>query len=64
MKKETIFDVIMLIVIIITASIAIYFMLSFKELMNESTCYELPFNEFYQSERCEKYWKENKEMNN
>ena len=47
MKKEIIFDVIMLVVIIVTASIAIYFMLSFRELINETTCYELPFNEFY-----------------
>ena len=56
--KNKILDIILLAVVIITAIFVIYFMISIKNMIREYACYKLPFNEFYQSEMCSKYWED------
>lgn len=58
--KNKILDIILLAIVTITAVFVIYFMISIKDIMQEYTCYKLPFNEFYQNEMCSEYWEETK----
>lgn len=44
------------IIMLITIGI-IWFIIKFKEMLNDHRCYELPINEFFQDKKCEKYWK-------
>ena len=52
-KAITILGIIVIIAIII---FAIWFVIEFKEMLNDHRCYNLPLNEFYQDEKCERYW--------
>lgn len=44
------------IIMLITIGI-IWFIIEFKEMLNDHRCYELPINEFFQDKKCEKYWR-------
>lgn len=45
-----------IIVIIAIIIFAIWFVIEFKEMLNDHRCYNLPLDEFYQDEKCERYW--------
>lgn len=41
---------------VLVITFIIWFILEFKEMLNDHRCYNLPLNEFYQDEKCERYW--------
>lgn len=55
-KLEKILNVIGIITIIIMLIFIIWFVIEFKEMLNDHRCYNLPLNEFYQDKKCERYW--------
>lgn len=34
----------------------IFFIIQFKEMLNDYRCSQLPINKFFQDEKCERYW--------
>ena len=52
-----ILDVLGIILIILITLGAIWFIVEFKEMLNDYRCSQLPLNEFFQDESCEKYWR-------
>ena len=42
--------------ILVSKYSVILFLIAFKEMLNDHRCYNLPLNEFYQDEKCSKYW--------
>lgn len=55
-KLEKAINILGIIVIIAIIIFAIWFVIEFKEMLNDYRCYNLPLNEFYQDEKCERYW--------
>lgn len=55
-KLEKILNVLGIITIILITIGAIWFVIEFKEMMNDYRCSQLPINEFFQDEKCERYW--------
>lgn len=43
-------------ILILSVIFMIWFVLEFKEMLNDHRCYNLPINEFYQDKKCERYW--------
>ena len=41
---------------VLVITFIIWFILEFKEMLNDHRCYNLPLNEFYQDKKCERYW--------
>lgn len=35
----------------------IWFVAEIKEMLNDYRCSQLPINEFFQDEKCERYWR-------
>lgn len=35
----------------------IFFIIQFKEMLNDYRCSQLPINEFFQDKKCERYWR-------
>ena len=54
MKKVLSILGIMLIILITIG--AIWFIIEVKEMLNDYRCSQLPINEFFQDEKCERYW--------
>lgn len=55
-KLEKSINILVVIVIIAMLIFGIWFVIEFKEMLNDHRCYNLPLNEFYQDEKCERYW--------
>lgn len=55
-KADKILNIAAIITIILFISFIIFFIIAFKEMLNDHRCYNLPLNEFYQDKKCEKYW--------
>lgn len=55
-KLEKAINILGIIVIIAMLIFAIWFVIEFKEMLNDHRCYNLPLDEFYQDEKCERYW--------
>ncbi len=56
-KLEKILSVLGIITIILIAIGAIWFIFEVKEMLNDYRCSQLPINEFFQDEKCERYWR-------
>lgn len=56
-KLEKIVNIISAILLVIIVVIIIVFIFAFKEMMNDYRCSQLLLNEFFQDEKCERYWK-------
>ena len=54
--KEKILKIMTITFLILSVIFIIWFMLEFKEMLNDHRCYNLPINEFYQDKKCERYW--------
>lgn len=55
-KLEKILKIMIIVILILSVIFIIWFILEFKEMLNDHRCYNLPINEFYQDEKCERYW--------
>ena len=55
-KLEKVLNIMGIITIIVILIFTIWFILEFKEMLNDHRCYNLPINEFYQDKKCERYW--------
>lgn len=55
-KLEKVLTIISVIVLVFIVICIIWFILEFKEMLNDHRCYNLPLNEFYQDKKCERYW--------
>lgn len=55
-KLEKILNVLAVITVIAILIFIIWFVIEFKEMLNDHRCYDLPLNEFYQDKKCERYW--------
>lgn len=55
-KLKKAINILGVIVIIVMLIFAIWFVIEFKEMLNDHRCYNLPLDEFYQDEKCERYW--------
>lgn len=55
-KLEKILNVMGIITIIVILIFTIWFVIEFREMLNDHRCYNLPLNEFYQDKKCERYW--------
>lgn len=55
-KLDKTLEIMATITIILYIAFVIFFIIEFKEMMNDHRCYILPLNEFYQDKKCEKYW--------
>ena len=53
---EKIETIICTIVIIFVISFAVFFIIAFKEMLNDYRCNNLPLNEFYEDKKCSRYW--------
>ncbi len=49
-------EITIVIVFVAMCIAVILFLIAFKEMLNDHRCYNLPLNEFYQDEKCSKYW--------
>lgn len=56
-RLNKILDVLGIILIILITIGAIWFIVEFKEMLNDYRCSQLPINEFFQDESCKKYWR-------
>lgn len=56
-RLNKILDVLGIILIILITIGAICFIVEFKEMINDYRCSQLPINEFFQDEKCERYWR-------
>ena len=56
-RIEKILNVIGIAMIVLITIGIIWFIIDFKEMLNDHRCYELPINEFFQDKKCEKYWR-------
>ena len=55
-KLEKILKIMTITFLILSVIFIIWFILEFKEMLNDHRCYNLPINEFYQDKKCEMYW--------
>lgn len=55
-KLEKVLNIMGIITIIVILIFTIWFVVEFKEMLNDHRCYNLPLNEFYQDKKCERYW--------
>lgn len=55
-KYEKVITIAGIITVIVVLVFIIIFAFHFIEMLNDHRCYNLPLNEFYQDERCERYW--------
>lgn len=56
-KLEKILNVLGIIAIVLVTAGVIWFIVEFKEMMNDYRCSQLPINEFFQDKKCERYWR-------
>lgn len=56
-KLEKVLNVLGFITIILITIGAIWFIFEVKEMLNDYRCSQLPINEFFQDEMCQKYWR-------
>ena len=54
-KLEKILKIMIITILILSVIFIIWFILEFKEMLNDHRCYNLPINEFYQDKKCERY---------
>ena len=55
-KLEKVLKIMTITILILSVIFMIWFVLEFKEMLNDHRCYNLPINEFYQDTKCERYW--------
>lgn len=55
-KLEKVLNIMGVITIIVILIFTIWFVIEFREMLNDHRCYNLPLNEFYQDKKCERYW--------
>lgn len=55
-KLEKVLNIMGIITIIVILIFTIWFVVEFREMLNDHRCYNLPLNEFYQDKKCERYW--------
>ena len=55
-KLEKILKIMTITFLILSVIFIIWFILEFKEMLNDHRCYNLLINEFYQDKKCERYW--------
>lgn len=55
-KFEKVINVLAIITITLMVVFGIFFIIAFKEMLNDYRCGQLPINEFFQDEKCERYW--------
>lgn len=55
-RLEKVLNIMGIITIIVILIFTIWFVVEFKEMLNDHRCYNLPINEFYQDKKCERYW--------
>ncbi|CDE07933.1 MAG: hypothetical protein KIC90_04620 [Firmicutes bacterium] len=56
-KLEKLLSVLGIIIIILITIGVIWFVVEVKEMLNDYRCSQLPINEFFQDEKCERYWR-------
>jgi len=56
-KSDKILTVLGVLATIIVLGVIIWFVVEFKEMLNDYRCSNLPLNEFFQDKECEKYWR-------
>lgn len=56
-KLEKFLSVLGIIIIILITIGVIWFVVEVKEMLNDYRCSQLPINEFFQDEKCERYWR-------
>lgn len=56
MKNKKILTIVMGIAFIVVCMLIVVFTCMFIEALNNHRCYNLPLNEFYQDNKCKKYW--------
>lgn len=57
MDNEKILDIVIILVVFLIACGLIWLFFEVKEMLNDYRCTNLPINEFFQDEKCEKYWR-------
>lgn len=55
-KLEKVLSILGIMLIILIAIGFIWFIIEVKEMLNDYRCSQLPTNEFFQDEKCERYW--------
>lgn len=55
-KLEKVLSILGIMLIILIAIGFIWFIIEVKEMLNDYRCSQLPINEFFQDEKCERYW--------
>ena len=56
-KLEKVLSILGIMLIILIAIGFIWFIIEVKEMLNDYRCSQLPTNEFFQDEKCERYWR-------
>ena len=56
-KLEKLLSVLGIIIIILITIGVLWFVVEVKEMFNDYRCSQLPINEFFQDEKCERYWR-------
>jgi hypothetical protein len=56
-KLEKLLSVLGIIIIILITIGVIWFVVEVKEMLNDYRCSQLSINEFFQDEKCERYWR-------
>lgn len=56
-KLEKLLSVLVIIIIILITIGVLWFVVEVKEMLNDYRCSQLPINEFFQDEKCERYWR-------
>lgn len=59
-KNDRALEVAIFLTLILFCIGTILFLIAFKEMLNDHRCYNLPLNEFYKDQKCEKYWSQKK----
>lgn len=57
MEKNEILIYILIALVSVTLLVFIWFMIEFKEMINDYRCSNLPINQFYQEKKCQSYWR-------
>lgn len=56
-KLEKLLSVLGIIIIILITIGVLWFVVEVKEMLNDYRCSQLPINDFFQDEKCERYWR-------
>lgn len=56
-KLEKLLSVLGIIIIILITIGVLWFVVEVKEMLNDYRCSQIPINEFFQDEKCERYWR-------